>query len=51
VLDLRAQGLKWKEVARILNDRHNEDWHGEELMDEVAGLRRRAKNKKKVAKR
>jgi len=43
VLELRAQGVKWKEVARILNERHNEDWHGEKLMDAVASLRRRAK--------
>jgi hypothetical protein len=29
-------------VARIINERHDETWHGEKLMEEVAGLRRRA---------
>lgn|SRR5215204_766230 len=44
VLDLRAQGQSWKEVARIINERHAEGWHGESLMETVAGLQRRATN-------
>jgi hypothetical protein len=44
VLELRAQGQSWNEVACIINERHAEDWHGESLMEGVARLQRRAKN-------
>jgi hypothetical protein len=42
VLELRAQGQSWNEVARIINERHAEDWHGESLMETVARRQRRA---------
>jgi hypothetical protein len=44
-LELRAQGHNWKEVARIMNERHDENWHWEKMMEDVAGLRRRARGK------
>jgi hypothetical protein len=33
MLELRSQERSWNEVARIINERHNDDWYGGSLME------------------